>query len=792
MSARRVISVVLGLWSTSAVLAQPELPCELNTLPLWMQGVVSADKALPYTLPKKEAVHTNAFIGRWSIQKEGGKRYDFWSDKQRIVIQEFKPEGGRKRSYFIDLSANIRITAITDKGQMAALVEDLYLPQFNYYREIWSDTVVATGRTETILDAPCTELRGTNRNSDTAYYWITDMHPALFADMRVWSPWLRSEDDMEFLTALCSEPAGSSLRAQWPARKHGVSAGSIAFLSITPGATPMPTLEEKAKLVAERRFLWLNNSGIGILPAWMRAYVSPLKQDSLPAVYTPQPVKRNIPDNQFIGTFTAVKSAMMIGMRDERTGSDTAIWQAKYSYWADARRAVLTMDDPRGEGYVFYAVDLDADVVMVTRNEGRSNRMPKLEIASLETVGLQEFGRGLEGPFTSTGKKQTLLGRECELFTTDQRFINQFWIPKKATLNPIFDVKNWMVQRVGQWMKDLMLFGVADKPMPMQVMGTYLTSYKPGAAKPPVVDLTYCRVRDERLEQRRQRSISNEIPDVHLEPIGSGGTGDPDGNITIEAAPMTEEPPNEPRGRSGSGGAGNGVGSGSQGMGTGSGDGGRAEATNLSPELETVMARTTNQFIGSALLEYTITGAAGVAKTWTVRYASTADRMVVIGRDADPKNTEHTMAILIDRPAGKRTTYHLQRDSSSIARQRVNSPYYTGHGPPAHPDSLTNTRRKINGRWAIKGSYAEDGVVRETWLDMKTPSLFLDLLGAMKSWGEIGTVIYGGFVASANGGMPLEVDYRYSGDIHLVMRVLELKPGPVDPKVFEITKDSWR
>ncbi|MBL7950191.1 MAG: hypothetical protein JNM62_00610 [Flavobacteriales bacterium] len=789
MKALRVLSAVLGLWSTSAVLAQPELPCELNTLPMWMQSVVSADKPLPYVLPKKEAVHTNAFIGRWSIQKEGGKRYDFWSDKQRIVIQEFKPDGGRKRSYFIDLAANIRITAITDKGEMAALVEDLYLPQFNYYREIWSDTVSATGRTETILDAPCKELRGTNRNSDTAYYWTTDTHSALFADMRVWSPWLRSEDDMEFLTALCSEPAGGSLRAQWPARKHSLAAGSIAFLSITPGATPMLTLEEKAKLVAERRFLWMNNSGIGILPAWMRAYVSPLKQDSLPAVYTPQPVKRNIPDNQFIGTFTAEKSAMMIGMRDQRTGSDTSVWQAKYSYWADARRAVLIMDDPLDEGYIFYAVDLDADVVMVARNKGRSSYMPKVEIASLETVGLQEFGRGLEGPFTSTGKKQTLLGRECELFTTDQRFINQFWVPKKETLNPIFDVKNWMVQRVGQWMKDLMLFGVADKPMPMQVMGTYLTSYKPGAAKPPVVDLTYCRVRDERLEQRRQRSISNEIPDVELPMVGTTVSDEP-GDAPPDEPPMAiPEPPSGARGSSGSGGPGNGVGTG--GMGTGNGTGGGSRTTKLSPELETVMARTTNQFIGSALLEYTLTASDGAKKTWTIRYASTSDRMVIIGRDTYPMSSEHTWAIRIDRPAEIRTTYHIKRDSSLIERQRKLDQPGTSFPIPAFPDSLTNERSKINGRWAIRGMREKDGERRTTWLDMKTPSLFLDILSAMKHWNESLPLLWGTWVTIANGGMPMEVDHTLAGGTHLVMRVLELKPGPVDPKMFEITKDSW-
>lgn len=99
----------------------------------------------------------------------------------------------------------------------------------------------------------------------------------------------------------------------------------------------------------------------------MRSYLGGLPPDSLPLAYTPAPIDRGIPDNVFIGTLTAETPTTYIGAH-----KDTTIRLAKYSYWADARRAVLQLEDPDDEGYLFYAVDLDADVVMASHNEGHS------------------------------------------------------------------------------------------------------------------------------------------------------------------------------------------------------------------------------------------------------------------------------------------------------------------------------------------------------------------------------------------------------------------------------------
>lgn len=790
----RLLLPLLFLVATTAQ-AQLEMPAEPSTLPAWMQQMGWEGKPVPYTLPKRAPLHTNAFIGTWSVQKQHGRRFDFWSDKHRVVIQEFDQQSKRKRWYFIDLAANVRMNAHTEDDQALFIVEDMHVPQVGYFREIWSETVQPTGRTETISGAPCEELLGIDGNNDTTYYWHTDQHAKLFADMKVWAPWLCREGELEFLSALSDTPAGGCMRATWPKRRFGPEAGSISMSAITPGATPMPTITASKRFVAERRFLWNNSSGIGTLPAWMRAYVSDLKPDSLPAAYTPKPVKRDIPDNRFIGTFTAETPTMIIGLPDKRTGRDTTHRLAKYSYWADARRAVLIMDDPDDEGYLFYAVDLDADVVMASHNEMHSHVVPKLYISTLEEVGLKEFGRGLELDFTPRGHTKSILGRECELYTTNERFLSQFWFPKKEVLNPVFDMQHWMVQRMGQKMKDLMLFGVADKPMPMAVMGTHLTSYKLGKANPPVADLRYYRVKDERLERRRRSREEYNVPEVRISDIRdaemSGTDMVPDMVVAEpgmgEAPMMVMEPSPPPVVRSGEG-----VGAGS---GTGSGSGGSSGAPPSRPlpkELESVMARTTNEFIGTALIEYTLTNSNGIPYRWTVRYASTAERMSIVAHQPGALPAKRTCAVRIDRPAGTQTWYRLRADSTLNERTQTLDTRYHAPFAPAHPDSLTNTRRKVNGRICTQGIYATNTTRRETWSDPKVPSLYLDVLSALKGWGAADELIYGGYTTSTTGGMPMEVDYTYTGGDHLVMKVLELKPGPVDPKVFEITKESWR
>ncbi len=815
--------------------AQYESPADPATLPAWMQQVAFSTKPVRYTLPKRDPLHTNAFTGTWSVQKQGGRRFDFWSDKHRVVIQDIDQQGKLRRMYFIDLAANIRMEAGSDNGRTHFIVEDLHVPNVGYFRTIWSDSVRATGRTANILGARCEEFLGTDGNNDTTYYWRTDQHPKLFADMQVWAPWLCREGELEFLTALCSRTAGPSMRAAWTKRRYSTGAGSIEVVSITPGAAPMPTIDGEPGVVLERRFLWNNNSGIGTLPAWMRAYVSDLKPDSLPALFTPAPVKRDIPDNQFIGTLTAETPSMVIGLPDKKTGRDTTHRLAKYTYWADARRAVLIMDDPDDEGYLFYAVDLDADVVMATHNEMSGHVIPKLYISTLEQVGLKEFGDGLDMPMTATEHTRKLLGHTCTLYTTNERFLSHFWIPEKEVLNPVFDMRRWMVQRMGQKMKDLLFFGVADKPIPMAVMGTHLTSYKPGKAKPPVADLRYYRVRDERLEERRSPAVEAipdvrirdvrdvEMPSMEVDPDQRGTHRVPDREIPMESRDMSRmveatpdmemlmpahepkpvmidvdpddvgiPPPPTPQAPPMQAGV-----TGRQptaGSGTGHGDGvGSTRRAKLSPHMESVMASRTNRFIGTAVLHYTLTNPQGEIRTWTVRYASDSTRMAVIGSEVGTLPNVGTRAYLLNRQTACETRYNMRSDSSIVTAGHARlEPYFLSTIAPAHPDSVISGSRKILGRTCEKRLYETATTRRISYVDPSTPSLFQDVVGARKKWGGIEVLLLGNMITSTTPGMPMEVDYTYHGGDHVVMKVIELKPGPVDLRIFEVGTHSWR
>ena len=67
----------------------------------------------------------------------------------------------------------------------------------------------------------------------------------------------------------------------------------------------------------------------------------------------------------------------------------------------------------------------------------------------------------------------------------------------------------------------------------------------------------------------------------------------------------------------------------------------------------------------------------------------------------------------------------------------------------------------------------------------------VDILSALKGWGDAAEMVAGEYLSSTSGGMLLEAEYQNDHQ-HLLMRVLELKPGAVDPMMFDITKKSWK
>lgn len=804
---RSLLVLILLFSPCGALLAQPELYAQLNTLPTWMQEVVTAEKPKPCVLPKRAPLHTNAFIGRWSVQRKGGYRHDFWCDKQRIVIQQFDHKGEHRQNIYIDLASNVRMSVSQSSEGTFCNVEDLYIPQAGYFQEIWNDSVHSTGRTERILGADCHELRGVDGNKDTSFYWNTDQHPKLFADLLVWARWLCREGDLKFLSALSDRNAGSSMRVEWPKRRFGPEAGSIAFLSITPGASPMPRLERRGTyLVFERRFQWLNNTGIGRLPTWMRSYLTVLPPDTLPLLYTPPPVDRDIPDNRFIGTLSAETPTRYIGAPGKNGLRDTTIRVAKYRYWADARRAVLQLDDPEDEGYIVYAVDLDADVALAAVNEGHSYVVPKLYIGDLSEVGLAEFGSGLDLTFKATGKRTTMLGRTCELHTTHERYLHDFWFPTTAEVNPIFDMKNWLEQRMSNKFKNLMFFGVADKPMPMDVMGTHLTSYEPGKAKPPVLDLRNYQVRDQRIRKQRDRArdrYHEETIDVREITLSEGDIGtvtqEAGDDVAMPIDATVEDIPEAVQEAATRESRGEGVVEPrrsivpvvitAEHMGSEVPD--NTPAT-LTPFLSEVIQRPANRFIGTATLLFRRVYH-GQTTTWTVKYASTAERSVLISSSSEALPSVRTQAIITHRKAGDEVRYQLMADSTVKSFPTKLRTFFDSPALQVIPDTTTNSgTRTLLDRTCEHHVHESAMFRRDAWVDPKTPSIFMDLFSARKGWDGMDHILHSYHLGIATDGMPLMEDFFHGDQDRITMKVMDLKRGPVDPAVFTITKDSWR
>lgn len=301
----RLFAPLLVLLFTTAH-AQPHLPADPATLPEWMSTLVTG------SMPKQSAkatgapLHTNAFIGTWTVETNRGRRIEYWGDAHRMMLREFTATGDLQNATLLDLQHNVKIvTSHWGGGQAAAKVEDLHIPQAGYFHDVWNDSITSTGRSETILGHLCHEHWGTSNGRDSSWYWTTTAYRELFSDLKVWASWL-THGDLEHLLAFADRNAKAALRVRWSKHLYGSPAGGMEFTAITPGKAPMPELPNMAGAeLKEERLAWINNLGTGRLPAWMHAFLGNLPPHDLPVAYTPPAVDRGLPDNQFIGTLTA-------------------------------------------------------------------------------------------------------------------------------------------------------------------------------------------------------------------------------------------------------------------------------------------------------------------------------------------------------------------------------------------------------------------------------------------------------------------------------------------------------
>jgi hypothetical protein len=532
----------------------------------------------------------------------------------------------------------------------------------------------------------------------------------------------------------------------------------------------MPKLELVGAVLAEERLLWVNATQIGRLPPWMRERLNRLPEDSLPLAYTPPAVDRRIPNNQFVGTLTARSASRWT---DEDGTKDQF---GLFTYWADERRAILTVDAPHEKGKWTYMVDLDHDVAVVSRNAGHDHVIPKVEISTLETAGLVEFGAGVDLPFTPTGTTRKILGRTCELQTTTERYLSHYWFSDVTTPNPIHDMARWMEPKPSQVFKDLMFFGVKDRPMPFAVMATELTSFKPGKVPPPALDLSDHWVKDHRLDShKRSRSYDREP------------------RIAMDGETVTDSP----REVSGNQGVADGLpkleGDGG-GVGTGRGPGatGSMAPPVALPFPKEILERTMNRFRGTARLKFRLIDKRDTVE-WTVDYASTHERMVMVRRPV--KNAGAHIAMIIHRKAGDETRYTLEPSTGTITMEdtrKLRTTHPQTDFNPLRSYATDHEQNKVLGR--LCELYVEQSAngTRTAWVTDAPASLFLDLFSARKGWEGIEEYIQGARLGLGMEGLPLYAEGRDERMVRFSMEVISLDTGPVDPNVFRITKDSWK
>ncbi|MBL7950192.1 MAG: hypothetical protein JNM62_00615 [Flavobacteriales bacterium] len=209
----------------------------------------------------------------------------------------------------------------------------------------------------------------------------------------------------------------------------------------------------------------------------------------------------------------------------------------------------------------------------------------------------------------------------------------------------------------------------------------------------------------------------------------------------------------------------------------------------VTPFVAEVLARTTNRFIGTATMHYTRVYH-GNTTSWTVRYVSTADSMVLISHSDEPLPTVRTTALVIDRTRKSEVYHSISLSDSTVKHWTRNLPIRP-YGESFLPDSLEHGTRDVLGRSCVKRVHEGSMFKRTAWLDPAIPSLYMDLLSVRGSWDAMDHIVIAYHLISADDAMPMLVEFAYGTEDQYTLRILDIKPDAVDPQAFTISKDSW-
>jgi hypothetical protein len=111
----------------------------------------------------------------------------------------------------------------------------------------------------------------------------------------------------------------------------------------------------------------------------------------------------------------------------------------------------------------------------------------------------------------------------------------------------VLDMFRWMEPRYiharhENHFREVLMFGLKDRPMPFAIQGTYITSFKPGRVPPPAMDLSNYRVLDERFRDLEKERQEYEREKERTRVI----TLDDINDVPVPEPPMEPMPPREP------------------------------------------------------------------------------------------------------------------------------------------------------------------------------------------------------------------------------------------------------
>ena len=149
------------------------------------------------------------------------------------------------------------------------------------------------------------------------------------------------------------------------------------------------------------------------------------------------------------------------------------------------------------------------------------------------------------------------------------------------------------------------------------------------------------------------------------------------------------------------------------------------------------------------------------------------------------------VANAIDRTAGTEREYSLGMDPTVFMFDRKLRTEYTSPIEPFMVDKPDGSVRTLLDRPCTHRKFEDAIFRRDAWMDPTIPSIYLDLFAARKGWEGLDQMIFGTRLGVADTAMPLEVRLFWR-DENITMKVMSITQGPIDPKEFTITKNSFR